>query len=139
IGPAGLSAAIAAKRFNLRYVGIEQDKVLATIDAYPKGKYVFFKPDSMESRGTIAVDGAGEQREKILDSWIGSMNSNGVTIHENESCKAIKKAEDGDYFNLQTTLAGEADSYVERRVVMALGNRGNPMKLSFPGAEMKIT
>src|SRR4030095_8254426 len=44
IGPAGLSAAIAAKRFNLRYVGIEQDKVLATIEAYPRGKYVFFKP-----------------------------------------------------------------------------------------------
>src|SRR5712692_10208614 len=43
IGPAGLSAAIAAKQFKLRYVGIEQDKILATIDAYPKGKYVFFK------------------------------------------------------------------------------------------------
>src|SRR5262245_40428705 len=33
IGPAGLSAAIAAKQFKLRYVGIEQDKILATIDA----------------------------------------------------------------------------------------------------------
>src|SRR3984893_8577872 len=139
IGPAGLSAAIAAKQFKLRYVGIEQDKVLATIDAYQKGKYVFFKPDSMASRGTIVVDGLGEQREKILDSWIGSMNSNGVVINEGESCKSIKKAEDGDYFAVQTQKAGETVSYRARRIVLALGNRGTPMKLRVAGEEMKIT
>jgi thioredoxin reductase len=139
IGPAGLSAAIAAKRFNLRYVGIEQDKVLATIEAYPRGKYVFFKPDSMDSRGTIAVDGAGEQREKILESWIGSMNTNGVTINEGESCKSIKKAEDGDYFNLETTRAGKAVHYRARRVVLALGNRGTPMKLRVDGEGIQVT
>ena len=53
-------------------------------------------------RGTIVVDGLGEQREKILDSWIGSMKSNGVVINEGESCKSVKKAEDGDYFAIQT-------------------------------------
>src|SRR5215813_12231581 len=65
IGPAGLSAAIAAKQARLRYLGLEQDKILATIAAYPLGKYVFFKPDTMESRGTNDVTGLGEQREKI--------------------------------------------------------------------------
>src|SRR6266571_4496571 len=59
IGPAGLSAAIAAKQFKLRYVGIEQDKVLATIDAYPRGKYAFFKPETMDSHRAIEVNGAG--------------------------------------------------------------------------------
>ena len=113
--------------------------MLATIEAYPKGKYVFFKPDSMDSRGTIAVDGAGEQREKILESWVGSMKTNGVTINEGESCKSIKKAEDGDYFNLQTQRAGDAASYRARRVVLALGNRGTPMKLRVPGEELKVT
>src|SRR5437867_434950 len=91
IGPAGLSAAIAAKRFDLRYIGIEQDKVLATIDAYPKGKYVFFKPETMESRGMIEVDGLGEQREKILADWIGAMNSRGAVLNESESCKTYQK------------------------------------------------
>jgi thioredoxin reductase (NADPH) len=140
IGPAGLSAAIAAKRFDLRYVGIEQDKVLATIDAYPKGKYVFFKPETMESRGMIEVDGLGEQREKILDSWIGAMNSSGVVINESESCKTVAKAADGDYFVVQTEkgLAREKVSYHARRVILALGNRGTPMKLKVPGEEMKV-
>jgi thioredoxin reductase len=141
IGPAGLSAAIAAKQFKLRYVGIEQDKVLATIDAYPKGKYVFFKPETMDSRGTIAVDGAGEQREKILESWNETMKTNGVSINEGEGCKSVKKAEDGDYFVVQTEKGSEREkvSYRARRIVLALGNRGTPMKLKVPGEEMKIT
>jgi len=139
IGPAGLSAAIAAKRFNLRYVGLEQNKVLATIEAYPKGKYVFFKPDSMESRGTITVDGLGEQREKILESWHNSLKSNSVVINEGESCKSVKKAADGDYFAIETQRAGEAVNYRARRIILALGNSGTPMKLRLEGEEMKVT
>src|SRR5712692_550486 len=141
IGPAGLSAAIAAKQFKLRYVGIEQDKVLATIEAYPKGKYVFFKPETMDARGTIEVNGPGEQREKILDSWIGAMNANSVVINEGESCKTVEKATDGDYFVVQTEkgLEHEKVSYQARRIVLALGNRGTPMKLRVPGEELKIT
>jgi thioredoxin reductase/ferredoxin-like protein FixX len=141
VGPAGLSAAILAKQFKLRYVGIEQDKVLATIDAYPKGKYVFFKPETMESRGTIEVNGAGLQREKILESWTAAMNNSGVVINEGESCKKVEKATDGDYFVVQTEkgLDREKVSYKARRIVLALGNRGTPMKLRLPGEEMKVT
>ncbi|HKP71877.1 MAG TPA: NAD(P)-binding domain-containing protein, partial [Pyrinomonadaceae bacterium] len=92
-GPAGLSAAVVARQAGLKYVGIEQDKVLATIDAYPANKYVFFKPETMESRGGIDVPGAGLQREVILETWKGAMLKNGVEINENESCKSVKKAE----------------------------------------------
>jgi thioredoxin reductase len=141
IGPAGLSAAILAKQFNLNYVGIEQDKILATIDAYPANKYVFFKPETMESRGGIAVDGAGLQREKILEDWTQTMHASGVSINENESCKSVKKAEDGDYFTVQTEQGTEKKkvTYKARRVILALGNRGTPMKLKVPGEEMKVT
>lgn len=141
IGPAGLSAAITAQQFKLRYVGLEQDRVLATIEAYPKGKYVFFKPETMESRGSILVEGAGEQREKILDTWTGSMRNNGVVINEQESCKSVEKAQDGDYFVVQTEKGIEKNkvTYRARRVVLALGNRGTPMKLKLPGEEMKVT
>ena len=141
IGPAGLSAAITARQHGLRYVGIEQDKVLATIDAYPKGKYVFFKPETMPSRGSIVVEGGGEQREKILDAWTGTMKSQGVIINEGESCKSVKRAEDGDYFMVQTEKGVEKEKviYRARRVVLALGNRGTPMKLRLDGEEMKVT
>jgi thioredoxin reductase len=141
IGPAGLSAAIAARQHKLNCVGIEQDTVLSTIEAYPKGKYIFFKPDSMPSRGSISVEGAGEQRELILESWLGAMKSSGVVINEAESCKSVKRAGDGDYFTVQTErgLEKEKVTYRARRVVLALGNRGTPMKLRLPGEEMKVT
>jgi thioredoxin reductase len=140
-GPAGLSAAILAKQADLRYAAIEQDKVLATIDAYPANKYVFFKPETMESRGGIAVDGAGLQREVILETWKSTMLQNGVVVNENESCKSVKKAEDGDYFVITTEqgVAKEKKTYRARRVILALGNRGTPMKLRLPGEEMKVT
>jgi thioredoxin reductase len=141
VGPAGLSAAITAKQHQLSYVGIEQDKVLATIDAYPANKYVFFKPETMESRGAIDVNSAGRQREEILSDWIGTMRRSEVAINEAESCKSVKKAEDGDYFVIQTEKGVEKEkvTYKARRVVLALGNRGTPMKLKVPGEEMKVT
>jgi len=141
IGPAGLSAVITAKQYNLSYVGLEQDKVLSTIEAYPKGKYVFFKPETMSSHGSIEVKGAGQQREKILDAWTGAMKTSGVVINEGESCKGVNKVEDGDYFAVQTEKGVEKEkiTYRARRVVLALGNRGTPMKLRLPGEEMRVT
>ncbi|HZG50896.1 MAG TPA: NAD(P)-binding domain-containing protein [Pyrinomonadaceae bacterium] len=140
-GPAGLSAAILAAQAGLRSVTIEQDKVLATIDAYPANKYVFFKPETMESRGGIAVEGAGLQREAILSSWKATMERNGVAVNENESCKSVKKAVDGDHFVIQTEqgVAKDKQTYRARRVILALGNRGTPMKLRLPGEDMKVT
>ncbi|HYJ47104.1 MAG TPA: NAD(P)-binding domain-containing protein, partial [Pyrinomonadaceae bacterium] len=104
-------------------------------------KYVFFKPETMESRGGIEVEGAGDQREAILDSWLGTMMKTGVQINEAESCKAIKRAEDGDYFTIKTEkgLQREAVTYRARRVIIAIGNRGTPMRLGAPGEDLKIS
>src|SRR5215213_4665197 len=141
IGPAGLSAAVIARQHNLRYVGIEQGKVLSTIVAYPKNKRLFFKPDTMPARGGIAVAGAGEQRERILESWLGTMRKSGVVINEEESCKAVKRAEDGDYFTITTHREEKEQTftYRARRVVLALGTRGAPMRLGVAGEEIEIT
>jgi thioredoxin reductase (NADPH) len=141
IGPAGLSAAITAHRLGLSYVGIEQDRVLATIEAYPANKYVFFKPETMEPHGGIRPEGAGSQREAILAEWTRAMSETGVVVNEQESCKSVKRAEDGDYFVVRTERGPEKvpTAYNARRVVLALGNRGTPMKLRVEGEEMKVT
>ncbi|HYR77976.1 MAG TPA: NAD(P)-binding domain-containing protein [Pyrinomonadaceae bacterium] len=141
IGPAGLSAAVVARQQNLKYIGIEQDKVLSTIDAYPKEKYIFFSPKKMEPRGAIAIAGAGDQRENILESWLLTMRNSGVTINEGERCNAVERADDGDYFAVQTERRDKPEpfTYKARRVVLALGNRGAPMKLRVPGEEIKIS
>jgi thioredoxin reductase (NADPH) len=141
VGPAGLSAAITAQRLGLSYAAVEQDRVLATIEAYPANKYVFFKPETMESRGGIRPEGAGAQREAILEEWTRAIRAWNVRVNEQESCKSVKRAEDGDYFIVRTERGVEKKpvTYNARRVVLALGNRGTPMKLRVPGEELKVT
>jgi len=133
IGPAGLSAAISAKKNSLKFVGIEQDKVLSTIDAYPKGKDVFFRPKSMEARGGITVPDKGV-REEILELWLTALKNHELEINEQESCKEVKRA-GGDYFEIGTEKGDPREPvvYRARRVVLAVGNRGTPMKLGGPG------
>lgn len=140
IGPAGLSAAVIAKQHNLKYVGIERAQILATIVAYPKNKYLFFKPDTMKARGGVRVDGAGAQREILLETWLGTMMRHGVVINEHEECKTIKRATDGDYLIVETEKGEKRElcSYRARRVVLAVGNRGAPMKLGATGESIKI-
>jgi thioredoxin reductase len=140
VGPAGLSAAVVAAQTGLRYVALEQDNVLATIEAYPANKYVHFKPETMESRGGIEVPGAGLQREELIEAWKRTMLARGVKVNEQEGCKSARRADDGDYFILKTGV-GEADAertYRARRVVLALGNRGTAKRLGVGGEDLQI-
>lgn len=137
VGPAGLSAAVIAKQRGLRYVAIEQDKLVSTIANYPAGKYVFFKPDTVEARGGIPLPGPGDKKESMLESWTKAMLSNGVEIKEEESCKEIKP--EAGVFNVVTELGKlkEKSQYRTRTVILAIGNRGTPMKLRVPGEELR--
>jgi thioredoxin reductase len=255
IGPGGASAAAAACEANLRYVGIEQDKILSTIELYPKGKYIFFKPDTKDWTGGIPAAGLGlskqkygitqpaaddqaimtelgpkmdsiigsyapmihdevisnipssvraeasaplsekirseltgriveyvrsrsnggwlntyeteflphsdaqmtefgreisdqlqkkipgDQRENILRVWHSSLAEKGVVINENESCKSVQRADDGDYFLIQTERGSEkvSQTYKSRRVVLSIGLRGAPNKLRLPNEDLKTT
>ncbi len=255
IGPGGASAAAAAREANLRYIGIEQDKILSTIDLYPKGKYIFFKPDTKDWMGGIPTVGLGlakpkygaadpavenqaifddigpqldagideyapqihealiakipvslrpeisplladkiqtelkrrvagflrsksggdwantyrtrflpvaaehmqsfgrdiadqlqtkipgDQRENILEVWLSNLKEKGVIINENESCKTVNKAEDGDYFVINTERGPEKapQTYLARRVVIAIGLRGAPNKLRLSNEDLKTT
>jgi thioredoxin reductase len=251
VGPGGASAAAFAQESGLKYIALEQNNILSTIDLYPKGKYIFFKPDTkdwfggipaaglglgkakygagdahadddgMEAIGddlktTVAAEtpkvhaalidripstlqnelspqlfekiakelkkrvvvylrakGSGEwlalfrsdflpnqaqlfsefaadiadqletkipgdQRENILALWLASLESRGVHVNEFESCKAVKKAEDGDHFTIATEAGADKlpNTYTARRVIIAIGLRGAPNKLRLPNEDL---
>ena len=254
VGPAGASAAAAAQEMRLRYVAIEQEKVLSTIDAYPKGKYIFFKPDTKDWFGGLPAAGLGlskskyavsneqdigeslaeklgpafvqliaeqssmlleelvskipaalrseisplltekirtelrsriaahiqatgsndlmkayeteflpqkdellegfrrdiaeqiigrvpgDQRENILHVWLNSLGERGVAVNEFESCKAVRRADDGDYFLIETERREDKSkqTYRARRVVIAIGLRGAPNRLRLPNEDLKV-
>lgn len=253
IGPGGASAASTAVDNGLRYIGIEQTKVLSTIDLYPKGKYIFFKPDTKDWSGGIPAVGLGlskakygaaeadadqpiidelgamletdvrtqsailhsemlakipsglraeisekltakiekefkkqvaiylrekgdgsfvdlyrthvspdpatvfgafrktvadqleakipgDQRENILAVWLGTLADKGVKINEEESCKAIRRADDGDYFIVSTEYGDDKEqrSYKARRIVISIGLRGAPNKLRLKNEDLRV-
>src|SRR5215475_13108579 len=140
IGPAGLSATALAAQRGLKYVAIEQDQIVATIQqTYQAGKYVFFNPVDQPVKGGIELDGAGAIKEQMLGSWMETVRSNGVVINEFEGCKDVKL--DGDVFVVVTERekTRQRVKYRARRVIIAIGNRGAPMKLNVAGEDLKFT
>jgi thioredoxin reductase len=143
IGPAGLSATALARQRGLKYIAIEQDQVVGTIQqTYQAGKYVFFNPADKPVKGGIKLDGAGASKETMIGSWMDTVRSNGLVINEYESCKSVKSAgQAGDIFIIETEQekAKRKVQYSARRVILAIGNRGMPMTLNVAGENLKIT
>src|SRR5215471_9028536 len=139
MGPAGLSAAVLAKQRDLRVLALEQDTVASTIQNYPAGKYVFFKPDTVMARGGIPIPGAGEIKEDILRSWEQKIKAAGLDIHEQESCVDIKRGDNVFVVITEKGKARQPASYSTSRIILAIGNRGAPMKLGVPGEDIKLT
>ncbi|MBO0862974.1 MAG: NAD(P)-binding domain-containing protein [Chloracidobacterium sp.] len=139
MGPAGLSAAALAAQRGMKYIALEQDEVAATIQqTYQAGKYIYFNPTDQPVKGGITLEGAGAIKEQMLGSWMETVRSNGVVINEFEGCKDVKR--DGDVFIVVTDQdkTKQRMEYRARRVVLAIGNRGTPMKLNVPGEDLKM-
>lgn len=139
MGPAGLSAALIAHQRGLRYLALEQDEVLATIQqAYQAGKYIYFNPVDQRAQGGIELEGPGAVKEEIVSKWMNAVSVSGVRIQQSERCVDIRR----NSGHLVVVTERETDrtrsEYRCRRVVLAIGNRGMPMKLGVPGEELKV-
>ncbi|MBL8150373.1 MAG: NAD(P)-binding domain-containing protein, partial [Blastocatellia bacterium] len=132
IGPGGISATARCAELGLSYVAIEQGRKYATIaDKYPAGKYVAFNPfnPSDPSLGAVKLEGPGDLKEKMLGWWDEACNSLGLKINEYETCREVVK--ENGYFSVKTEK--NADGYKVSKVVLALGNAGEPRRLGVPG------
>ncbi len=139
LGPAGLSAAVTAQRRGLKYVALDQEQVLATIQqTYQAGKYVYFNPAEKPAAGGLTLDGPGSAKEEMVSTWLETVRLNKVAINEYESCKSIKPV-DGSFVVVTEKEAGrQKNEYRARRVLLAIGNRGTPMRLRVSGEDLTV-
>ncbi len=126
-GASGLSAALAAHQQGLSYLVLEQQTLANTVATMPKRKRIFSTPMQMPQRGTLWFTDA--TREELLEKWSEVVRENGLNVRENEGVAEIKPLDDG--FQVRS----EKDTYQAKRLILAVGTRGNPRKLSVPGAE----
>jgi thioredoxin reductase/ferredoxin len=127
-GCAGLSAALRAQEKGLSYLVLEQGKIANTIANFPSMKKIFDEPKQVASIGKLYV--AETTKEDLLANWYRQVEEARLNIHTMEPVKDVRREKD-DRFVVETAQG----TYVGKRVLLAIGKRGNPRKLGVPGED----
>lgn len=127
-GPAGLSAALNAKKNNLSFVMLDQQEAGGTILHYPRKKLVMTKPVEIPLYGTL--NKAEYLKEELLEIWQEVSKKYNITAQTGAKLESISKP--NGHFEVKTTAGVEKG----QTVVLALGRRGTPRKLNVPGEDL---
>ncbi|NQT92349.1 MAG: NAD(P)-binding domain-containing protein [Lentisphaerae bacterium] len=129
-GASGLNAALRAKDRDLSCVVLEKEKIASTIENFPEAKWVYAEPDSVPPKGKLWLDGA--TKEDLLARWNQIVRENGLDVRPEDGVTDIVR--EGKHFLVKTASGQELKG---RRVVLAIGQRGNPRKLGVPGEDQE--
>ena len=128
-GPAGFSAALAAKEAGLNYLVVEQDDLGGTVFKYPRDKLVMTQPATLPIVGKVKFSLV--LKEKLLEFWQQIEREHQLRINYHEQMSAIETQPDGS-FVVQTSRG----SYATSAVLLSIGRRGTPRKLEIPGESL---
>ena len=129
-GASGLNAALEAKERGFSHLLLEKSKIANTIENFPEKKWVYAEPDSTPLKGKLWLDGA--RKEDLIARWHQIINQNQLNVKAEEGVEGINKERDG-IFHVTTSKA----TYKAKRVILAIGQRGNPRKLMIAGEEQE--
>lgn len=127
-GPAGISASLAAKKYDLKVLTLEQDTLGGTVFTFPRAKIVMTSPMDLPLHGKVKFNETS--KTQLLDLWNTVLSKNNIEIKENSKVEAIISI-DG-IFSVET-LKGE--HFTTQTVLLAIGRRGSPRKLNVPGED----
>ncbi|MCP5004513.1 MAG: NAD(P)-binding domain-containing protein [Planctomycetes bacterium] len=127
-GASGLNAALQARERGLSCIVLEKEKVATTIENFPEGKWVYAEPDEVLPKGKLWLDGA--TKEDLLNRWHQIINENDLNVHTDQGVEGVVR--EGKNFTVKTE---SGDIFKSRRVILAIGQRGNSRKLGVLGEE----
>lgn len=127
-GPAGLSAALEAKRLGVEYAVLEQGSLADTIRKYPRKKLLLAEPVNIPLFGSLWL--ADGSKEVLLDVWEKVVAEQDLAIRTHTKVQRVGRREGGGFL-----LECDNGSVKARYVLLALGRRGTPRKLGVPGEE----
>jgi len=129
-GPAGLTAALAAREAKLRYVLVEQEgDIGGTIRHYPRRKIIMTEPAELPGYGKFQFRFV--EKEKLLELWEDVVDHTRLTVEAGVKVASVTGSRDAFVVNAEDGCLWNA-----RRVVLAIGRRGVPRKLAVPGEEL---
>lgn len=131
-GPAGLSAALSADEQRLDYLVVDQGSVAESIRSFPRGKLVFDQPLGVPKVGELWLEES--TKEELLGKWRRIVREQRLRIDEGWRVIGCERLAGGPPLGLlRVTLQNrdqQARTVVTRRVLLAVGRRGSPRKLS---------
>jgi len=125
-GPAGIAAALTAKKYNLNFLILEQDTLGGTVYTFPRQKIVMTSAMDLPLYGKVKL--FETSKSALLDLWNAALLKNNITIKEQTKVELITP-QDG-HFDI-VTLTGE--HITSKTVLLAIGRRGTPRKLGVDG------
>ena len=129
-GPAGISASLAAKKYGLKSLTLEQDTLGGTVFTFPRKKVVMTSPMDLPLFGKVKL--FETNKTELLDLWNKVLSKNEIEIKENSKVESISLVNNN--YKIMT-LSGE--EYLTKHVLLAIGRRGTPRKLNIPGEGME--
>lgn len=126
-GPAGITAALTAKKYNLSYLVVDQQAPGGTILQYPRRKLVMTQPAEIPLYGVLTK--SEYSKESLLEIWLDIIKKFDLKIAVGHKISSVEKT--GDFF----AVKNESAEFRARNVVLAMGRRGTPRKLGVPGEE----
>ncbi len=126
-GPAGLSAALQAKKLGLNAVVLEQGRVAESIQSFSRDKIVL---DSQASADDLPLWVGECHKDELVRRWLRTVRAQKLDLREHARVASWRKLADKSCFELR--FADSAAPLLARRVLLAVGRRGSPRKLEVP-------
>jgi thioredoxin reductase/NAD-dependent dihydropyrimidine dehydrogenase PreA subunit len=126
-GPAGLSAALAAKASRLRFLVIEQASVAESIRSFPRGKLVFDQPLNLPLCGPLWMEEC--TKEELLSKWTYIVRRERLPIREGWRLAGLRRRGGAFVATVHAATDGSTHFIRSARVLLAVGRRGSPRKL----------
>jgi len=128
-GPAGFSAALAAKEAGLSYLVLEQDDLGGTVFKYPRGKVVMTAPATLPIVGQTNFREVS--KETLLEFWKKIEAEQQLQVSYRERVEKVVSS--GEGFEVHSTIQLRSC----RALLLAIGRRGTPRQLGVPGEDQK--
>ena len=129
-GPAGISAALTAKKHGLKFVTLEQETLGGTVFTFPRSKVVMTAPMNLSLHGKVKL--FETSKVELLALWQDVLDIYGITIKESTKVESITE-EDGCF----EVASNRSEIFRTRNVLLAIGRRGSPRKLNIPGEQLE--
>src|SRR5690606_12365815 len=136
-GPAGISAALEAKKAGLDYVVIEKGLIGNTVYNYPVGLTVFSTVNELEiNEGELKPAREKPTREELLSYYVRVVLDNELNVRTEEKVLEVRNAERGMRNSSAFIVVTDKAEYEARNVLFAIGAMDHPRKLNVPGEDL---